>query len=147
LSIAENMFLSHDMMRKALVDWNKMYAESKKWLDYIGLNIDPQTKVKDLTVGKQQLIEIVKALSRKTEILILDEPTAALTESDVDQLKTILNDLKSKGVTCIYISHKLGEVIDLADQVTILRDGRTVGTLNKKEVTEDKIVTMMVGRE
>ncbi|TDK64190.1 xylose ABC transporter ATP-binding protein [Bacillus salipaludis] len=147
MSVAENIFLSHDLMRSKVIDWNKINTEAQKWLKYIGLDIDPETKVNQLTVGKQQLIEITKALTHHTDILILDEPTAALTESDVEILKGILMDLRSKGVTCIYISHKLGEVMALADSVTILRDGRTIGTYPISEMNEDKIIEKMVGRE
>ena len=147
MTVAENLFLSHDLMRSNIIDWNRIYAEAKKWLNHIGLDIDPQTKVGDLTVGKQQLIEITKALTKKTDILILDEPTAALTESDVEILINLLNDLRSNGVTCIYISHKLGEVMSLADSVTILRDGQTISTDPINELSEEKIVTKMVGRE
>ncbi|MBT2734019.1 xylose ABC transporter ATP-binding protein [Bacillus sp. ISL-7] len=147
MSIAENIFLGHDLMRRKVIDWNKINTEAQKWLQYIGLDIDPETKVNQLTVGKQQLIEITKALTHNTDILILDEPTAALTESDVEILKVILMDLRSKGVTCIYISHKLGEVMALADSVTILRDGQTIGTYPISEMNEDKIIAKMVGRE
>lgn len=147
MSIAENIFLGHDLMRKKIIDWNKINAEAQKWLSYIGLNIDPQTRLGELSVGKQQLIEITKALTNNADILILDEPTAALTESDVEILKGILRDLRSKGVTCIYISHKLGEVMSLADTVTILRDGKTISTNPISEMSEDKIITKMVGRE
>lgn len=147
LSVAENLFLGHELMRKRIINWNEIYVEAQKWLDHIGLNIDPQTKVADLTVGKQQLVEIAKALTKKTSILILDEPTAALTESDVEILIHLLQDLRSQGVTCIYISHKLGEVMSLADSVTILRDGQTISTNFIEELSEDKIVTKMVGRE
>ncbi|MBM7573035.1 xylose ABC transporter ATP-binding protein [Aquibacillus albus] len=146
MTVAENIFLSSDLMRKKIIDWNELYAQAQYWLDQIGLSIDPQTKLGELTVGKQQLIEIIKALTKKAEILILDEPTAALTESDVEILISLLKDLRAKGVTCIYISHKLGEVITLADSVTILRDGQTVSTDSIEELTEDKIVTKMVGR-
>ncbi|MFC5588904.1 xylose ABC transporter ATP-binding protein [Sporosarcina soli] len=147
MSVAENLFLSHDLMRARIIDWNKIYSEAQKWLDHIGLDIDPQTKVGHLTVGKQQLIEIAKALTQKTEILILDEPTAALTESDVDILIKLLNDLRAEGVTCIYISHKLGEVMTLADTVTIIRDGQTVSTDRIEDLSEEMIITKMVGRE
>ena len=147
MSIAENIFLGHDLMRRKVIDWNKINTEAQKWLQYIGLDIDPETKVNQLTVGKQQLIEITKALTHNTDILILDEPTAALTESDVEILKGILMDLRSKGVTCIYISHKLGEVMALADSITILRDGQTIGTYPISEMNEDKIIAKMVGRE
>ncbi|MCM3588257.1 xylose ABC transporter ATP-binding protein [Mesobacillus maritimus] len=147
MSVAENLFLSHDLMRAKVINWNKIYAEAQKSLDHIGLKIDPQTKVGDLTVGKQQLVEIAKALTKKTDILILDEPTAALTESDVEVLMGLLNELRDKGVTCIYISHKLGEVMALADSVTILRDGQTIGTDFIHDLTEQKIIAKMVGRE
>ncbi|AQQ54814.1 xylose ABC transporter ATP-binding protein [Planococcus lenghuensis] len=147
MSVAENLFLNHDLMRKKVINWNKIYVESQKWLDHIGLNIDPQTKVNALSVGKQQLIEIAKALTKKTDVLILDEPTAALTESDVDILMKLLHELREQGVTCIYISHKLGEVMALADTVTILRDGKTISTDPIEELSEEKIVTKMVGRE
>lgn len=147
MTIAENLFLSHDFMRAKIIDWNKIYSEAQKWLDYIGLDIDPQTKISTLTVGKQQLIEIAKALTQETDILILDEPTAALTESDVDILIKLLNDLRDQGVTCIYISHKLGEVMTLADTVTILRDGQTISTDPIEELSEESIITKMVGRE
>ncbi|WP_318615875.1 xylose ABC transporter ATP-binding protein [Sporosarcina sp. YIM B06819] len=147
MSVAENLFLSHDLMRAKIIDWNKIYAEAQKWLDHIGLDVDPQTKVGQLTVGKQQIIEIAKALTQKTEILILDEPTAALTESDVDILMKLLHDLRAEGVTCIYISHKLNEVMALADSVTILRDGQTISTDKIADLTEELIITKMVGRE
>jgi ABC-type sugar transport system ATPase subunit len=147
MSVAENLFLSHDLMRAKVINWNKIYAEAQKSLEHIGLHIDPQTKVGDLTVGKQQLVEIAKALTKKTDILILDEPTAALTESDVDVLMGLLNELRDKGVTCIYISHKLGEVMALADSVTILRDGQTISTDSIHDLTEQKIISKMVGRE
>jgi ABC-type sugar transport system ATPase subunit len=147
MTVAENIFLGHDYMRRKTVDWNTLYAEAQKWLQYIGLPIDPRTKVGELTVGKQQLIEIAKALTKNSDIIILDEPTAALTESDVEILVRILKDLRSKGVTCIYISHKLGEVMELADSVTVLRDGQTISTDSIESLNEDKIVAKMVGRE
>ncbi|MFB5166309.1 xylose ABC transporter ATP-binding protein [Parageobacillus toebii] len=147
MTVAENMFLGHELMRGKYVDWNLLYAEAQKWLQKIGLPIDPETKVGDLTVGKQQLIEIAKALTKEAKIIILDEPTAALTESDVFTLKNILRDLRSQGVTCIYISHKLNEVMELADTVTVLRDGKTVSTDPIDKLTEDRIIAKMVGRE
>lgn len=147
MTVAENLYLSNDLMRKPIINWDQLYVESQKMLDYIGLDIDPQTKVKDLTVGKQQLIEIAKALTNNAKILILDEPTAALTESDVEILIRLLNDLRDQQVTCIYISHKLTEVMELADTVTILRDGQTISTDSIKDLTEENIITKMVGRE
>lgn len=147
LSIAENLFLGHDLMRKSIINWNEIYRQSLIALKKVGLEVDPQLPVKQLSVGKQQLVEIAKALMKKTDILILDEPTAALTESDVALLIKLLNELRQQGVTCIYISHKLGEVMELADSVTILRDGQTIGTESIESLNEEKIITKMVGRE
>lgn len=146
MSVAENILLNNDLMRRKVIDWNLLYAESIKWLKQIGLDIDPQTKAKELSVGKQQLIEIAKALTSHAEIIILDEPTAALTESEVAILMNILRDLRAKGVTCIYISHKLSEVLEIADSVTVLRDGETISTDPIEDLTEEKIITKMVGR-
>ncbi|ALA71942.1 D-ribose transporter ATP-binding protein [Geobacillus stearothermophilus 10] len=147
MTVAENLFLGHELMRGKYIDWNRLYFEAQKWLQKIGLDIDPETKVRNLTVGKQQLIEIAKALSKNAKIIILDEPTAALTDSDVAILKNILCDLRSQGVTCIYISHKLNEVMELADTVTVLRDGQTISTDRIDLLTEEKIIAKMVGRE
>ncbi|QIZ67910.1 xylose ABC transporter ATP-binding protein [Geobacillus thermoleovorans] len=147
MTVAENLFLGHELMRGKYIDWNRLYFEAQKWLEKIGLDIDPETKVRNLTVGKQQLIEIAKALSKNAKIIILDEPTAALTDSDVAILKNILCDLRSQGVTCIYISHKLNEVMELADTVTVLRDGQTISTDRIDLLTEEKIIAKMVGRE
>lgn len=147
MTVAENLFLGHELMRGKYIDWNRLYFETQKWLQKIGLDIDPETKAGDLTVGKQQLIEIAKALSKNAKIIILDEPTAALTDSDVAILKNILCDLRSQGVTCIYISHKLNEVMELADTVTVLRDGQTISTDPIDQLTEERIIAKMVGRE
>ncbi|MER2105673.1 MAG: xylose ABC transporter ATP-binding protein [Solibacillus sp.] len=147
MTIAENLFLGHDLMRAPIINWNEIYKKSMVALQKVGLDLDPQIKVSELTVGKQQLIEIAKALTKETDILILDEPTAALTESDVALLVKLLNELRQQGVSCIYISHKLGEVMELADSVTILRDGKTISTNPIAEMTEEKIITKMVGRE
>ncbi|KZE95920.1 Xylose import ATP-binding protein XylG [Geobacillus stearothermophilus] len=147
MTVAENLFLGHELMRGKYIDWNRLYSEAQKWLQKIGLDIDPETKVRNLTVGKQQLIEIAKALSKNAKIIILDEPTAALTDSDVATLKNILCDLRSQGVTCIYISHRLNEVMELADTVTVLRDGQTISTDRIELLTEEQIIAKMVGRE
>jgi len=147
MTVAENLFLGHELMRGKYIDWNRLYSEAQKWLQKIGLDIDPETKVRNLTVGKQQLIEIAKALTKNAKIIILDEPTAALTDSDVATLKNILCDLRSQGVTCIYISHRLNEVMELADAVTVLRDGQTISTDRIELLTEERIIAKMVGRE
>lgn len=146
MSVGENMFLGNEPKKYGVIDWDVLYLETKKWLDYIGLNIDSETKVGQLGIGQQQLIEIVKAVSKNNEIIILDEPTAALTEHETGILIKILKELRQKGVTCIYISHKLSEVLSLADTVTVLRDGKTVGTEPIENLTEEKIISMMVGR-
>lgn len=147
MSVAENILLSNDLMRRKYIDWNLIFAESLKWLKEVGLDIDPQTKVKQLSVGKQQLVEIAKALTLNAKIIVLDEPTAALTKNEVEVLMGILRNLKKKGVTCIYISHKLSEVLEIADTVTVLRDGETISTDPIEKLTEETIITKMVGRK
>jgi D-xylose transport system ATP-binding protein len=147
MTVGENIFLGNEPRKYGVIDWDQLYVETKKWLDYIGLDIDPETKVGNLGIGQQQLVEITKALAKNNSIIILDEPTAALTESEVEILINILNQLRKKQVTCIYISHKLNEVLSLADTVTILRDGKTVGTETIENLTEEKIISLMVGRE
>jgi len=149
LSITENIFLGSEKARGGIIDWDLALLEARKWLDEVGLTTDPMEKVVNIGVGKQQLVEIAKALSKNAEILILDEPTAALNEEDSRHLLNILRKLKAKGVTCIYISHKLEEVLSIADSVTVLRDGRTVKSQTMDEdggMTEAKMISMMVGR-
>lgn len=148
LSIGENLFLGKEPSRFGIVDWDYIYKESEKWLEEVGLKgVSAEQPVGTLGIGKQQQVEIAKALSKKAQILILDEPTAALTEQEVEILLGILRRFKERGVTCIYISHKLNEVFEIADSVTILRDGQTIGTYPTKELTEDKVISLMVGRE
>ena len=131
------------------MDWNETIRRANEALKNVHLDVNPASKVKDLGVGKQQLIEIAKALSREVKLLILDEPTSALNENDSENLLNLLRDLKKHGVTCIMISHKLREVISIADTVTVLRDGRTICTLDAKkgEVSEGILIKHMVGRE
>lgn len=147
LSISENIYLGSKIGSRGIINWNELNSNASKWIKYVGLNDDPNTLIKDLGVGKQQMVEIAKALSKDAKILILDEPTAALTENEVKQLMTILNELRNKGVTCIYISHKLEEVLSISDTVTVLRDGKTIGKYPTCELNESKIISMMVGRE
>lgn len=149
MKVYENIFLGNEIRQRMRVDWNETIKRSRAALDKVGLNINPETKVKDLGVGKQQLVEIAKALSRNTQLLILDEPTSALNEGDSENLLNLLRGLKHQGVTCIMISHKLKEVIEIADRVTVLRDGQTICTLDshKGEVTEHVLIKHMVGRE
>ncbi len=147
LSVAENLFLGQEIARFGVVNWDRLYKESERWLKEVGLDISPQELTGNLGIGKQQLVEIAKALSKNANILILDEPTAALTEQEVGILLDILREFRRRGVTCIYISHKLNEVFALADTITVLREGRTVGTYPAAELDEARVISLMVGRE
>jgi putative multiple sugar transport system ATP-binding protein len=149
MTIYENIFLGHEIGNGFTVDWNETVKKAVEMLGRVRLSVNPSTKVKDLGIGKQQLVEIAKALSRDVKLLILDEPTAALNEDDCDNLLDLLRGLKQHGVTCVLISHKLKEVIRIADTVTVLRDGQTICTLNaaKGEVSEGVLIKHMVGRE
>jgi putative multiple sugar transport system ATP-binding protein len=150
LSIAENIFLGNERRgRGGLIDWNKANAEAGALLRRVGLHENPVTPVGQLGVGKQQLVEIAKALSKDVRLLILDEPTAALNDNDSAHLLDLLRRLKERGITSIMISHKLNEITAIADNVTVIRDGRTVETLSLHagEVTQERIIRGMVGRD
>jgi putative multiple sugar transport system ATP-binding protein len=149
LTVYENIFLGHEIKQGMVINWNETIKQAGIMLEKVKLNVNPELKVKDLGVGKQQLIEIAKALSRDVKLLILDEPTSALNESDSENLLNLLRGLKDQGVTCVLISHKLKEVIKIADTVTVLRDGKTICTLDahKGEVSENVLIKNMVGRE
>ena len=146
LSIAENIFLGNEHARYGIIDWNANETRTRALLSKVGLNEDPQTLITNIGVGKQQLVEIAKALSKEVQLLILDEPTASLSEKDSQALLDLLLEFKHQGITSILISHKLNEVSHVADHVTILRDGRTIETLERKDINEDRIITSMVGR-
>ena len=148
LSIYENIFLGHMDTRFGIINWNKYLKESKKYLDIVGLNEPPETKVSKLGVGKQQLVEIARALSKKTELLILDEPTSSLNDDESEKLLNLMLELKKQGITLVMISHKLNEVLKVADTVTILRDGKSISTydVKKDNLTEEMIIKDMVGR-
>ncbi|NUS40840.1 MAG: ATP-binding cassette domain-containing protein, partial [Terrabacter sp.] len=148
LSIAENIFLNNEQKgRGGLIDWNKTNFEAQKLLARVGLRENPTTKIMDIGVGKQQLVEIAKALSKEVKLLILDEPTAALNDEDSDHLLDLILHLKGQGITSIIISHKLNEIKKVADSVTVIRDGKTIETIAKQDVTEDRIIKDMVGRD
>ncbi|WP_410646099.1 multiple monosaccharide ABC transporter ATP-binding protein [Amycolatopsis sp. cmx-4-54] len=147
LSIAENIFLGNEKARGGLIDWNRTNQEAGELLRRVGLWENPVTPVLDIGVGKQQLVEIAKALSKEVKLLILDEPTAALNDDDSAHLLELLRGLRDDGVTCVLISHKLNEIAAIADSITILRDGRTIETLDASTVTEDRIIAGMVGRK
>jgi putative multiple sugar transport system ATP-binding protein len=149
LSIAENIFLGNEQATRGVIDWGASFTKTRELLKKVGLNESPAALITDLGVGKQQLIEIAKALSKEVKLLILDEPTASLNESDSDALLALLLELKDHGVSAILISHKLNEISKVADSITILRDGSTVETLDcrKEAISEDRIIKNMVGRE
>ena len=147
ITVAENVCLGKLDCKCGVVNWNAVYTRTMKILKEMGVDIDINKKVKDLGVGQQQLVEIAKALTLNANILILDEPTAALTEHEVDLLLAILHKLREKGVTCIMISHKLNEVFEIADNITVIRDGQSVATMKTTETCEDEVIRYMVGRE
>ncbi|GIQ71328.1 xylose import ATP-binding protein XylG [Xylanibacillus composti] len=148
MKVSENLFLGNEPRRFGIIQWDEVNRESERWLREVGLRgIKPDQIAGTLGIGQQQLVEIAKALSKHAKILILDEPTAALTEHEVEILLNILKDFRSRGVTCIYISHKLNEVFEIADTITVLRDGQTVATKPASELSEDQVISLMVGRE
>ncbi len=147
LTIAENIFLGREPANLGVINWHKMYKDASSLLKDLHLDIRPQTEVGNLGIGQQQLVEIAKALSHDAKLLVLDEPTAALTEAEVETLFTILRKLKERGVGMIYISHKLDEVFEMSDRITVLRDGQTVGTQPAAELDKDRVISLMVGRE
>ncbi|MCB1225015.1 MAG: sugar ABC transporter ATP-binding protein [Verrucomicrobiales bacterium] len=148
MTVAENIFLGWEPRRwGGLVDWPKVYREAKTLIDRFHVDLDPAAKVGDLGVGQKQLVEIVKALAKDSRILILDEPTAALAEHEVQTLMDILRDLRQRGMACIYISHKLDEVFALADRITVQRDGKTVITETTTALDRATVIRHMVGRE
>ena len=146
-SVAENIFVGRYPMRSILVDHEKMYEKAAQVLKEVHLNYDPRAKLKTLSVSQMQLVEIAKAVSADCKVLILDEPTSSLTAAEVEALFTIVDELRAKGVSIVYISHKMDEILRISDEVTIMRDGQYIGTWAAKELTTDMIITKMVGRE
>jgi putative multiple sugar transport system ATP-binding protein len=149
LSITENLFLGNERAKYGVIDWNESISKTKELLDRVGLHESPNTLITNMGVGKQQLVEIAKALAKKVQLLILDEPTASLNETDSEKLLQLLLQFKEHGISSILISHKLSEVSKVADSITILRDGATIETLDcrKDSITEDRIIRGMVGRD
>ncbi len=147
MTVGENVFLGKEPVENNVINWNKLYADTRDILTQYKLDIQPQAMVKHLGVGKMQMVEIAKALSENARVLILDEPTSALTEAEIDKLMEILQTLKAHGVTCIYITHKLEEFFRITDTVTVLRDGKAVTTQPTQALTREKLVNYMVGRE
>jgi len=146
LDIAANIFLGREPGSWGMIDHRQTWGEAEKLLKQVGLNVSPRTLVGDLTVGQQQMVEIAKALSINARILIMDEPTSSLSLHESEALFSVIRELKSRGVSIIYISHRLGEVNDLADRVVVLRDGENAGELDRDSISHDRMVQMMVGR-
>src|ERR1051325_972872 len=146
LSVGENIFLGREPRRFGVINWSELYSRAQKLLNDLHLSIDPRAPVQNLGIGQQQLVEIAKALSQDARILVLDEPTAALTESEVETLFGILSRRRERGVAMIYISHKLDEVFRMSSRVTVLRDGRPIGTDATSDLDEARVIAKMVGR-
>ena len=146
LTVAQNIYIGREPKKGIMIDDKKMEKDAAELFERIGVDIDPSVQLGTLTVGKQQMVEIAKSVSRDCKLLVLDEPTAALTQPEVEELFKIMNDLKAKGIGMIYISHRMDEINRISDRVTVMRDGEYVGTVNTAEVTKDDIVKMMVGR-
>lgn len=147
LKVYENIFIGRESMSGFLINDRENIKKTRELFDIIGVKIDPSAKVGDLTVGQQQMVEIAKAVSHDAKIVVFDEPTSALTQLEIKELFSIIRDLKSKGIGIIYITHRMDEVFEISDRITVLRDGTYVGTVQTKETTKDQLISMMVGRK
>lgn len=147
LTVAQNIFVGREPKKGFIIDDNKMIEDSKALLKKVGLDIDPRILVKELSVGKRQMVEIAKALSKKSRVLILDEPTAALSANETEELFKIMNELKEEGICLIYISHRMKEIFRISQRITIMRDGQYVSCEETKNIDEQKLIYLMVGRE
>lgn len=146
LTVAQNIYIGREFMKGKLIDDDKMNKEAKKLFQRLNIDIDPNEKIDNLTIGKQQMCEIAKAISHNAKVIVFDEPTAALTDSEIRELFTIIQDLRKKGIGIVYISHRMDEIKIITDRVTVMRDGAYVGTLITEDCTKDDIINMMVGR-
>jgi len=148
LTVAQNIFIGREPRRGAgfMLDEKAINAQTRQLLATLRIDLDPRTRVTDLTVAKQQMVEIAKALSFNSEVLIMDEPTAALTDAEIDELFRIIRQLRDEGVGIVYITHRLGELMQIADRITVMRDGRFIDTVDIHEISIDRIISMMVGR-
>ncbi len=147
LDVGSNIFLGREPLRMGLIDHAKIERESEKYLAMVGLNVSPRTLVNQLSIGQQQMVEIAKALSAKARVLIMDEPTSSLSTRETLKLFDVVKDLRKRGISIIYISHRLGEVKELADRVVVLRDGQNAGEIPREQIEHDRMVRMMVGRD
>jgi len=147
LSVTENIFLGNEQATNGVIDWDSSKKHAKELLDKVGLEVDPDLQISQISVAQQQLVEIAKAMSKKVKLLILDEPTASLNDNDSENLLELIKEFKAEGITSVIISHKLNEIMEIADRVTVLRDGQTIETLENEHLTEERIIKSMVGRE
>lgn len=147
MTVAENIFLGREPMKGAIVDSAKMYEDAQRLIDSYGFNISAKSMIRDLTIAQQQLVEIIKAISYNSKILVMDEPTSSISEKEVKFLFETMRNLTAKGVGIIYISHRMSELSEICDRVTVMRDGSYIGTRVVKETTNDELISMMVGRE
>lgn len=149
LSVGENIFIGHDSDKKgwSKIDWKKINEIAKKALDELGVDINPRTEVQQLPIARQQLVEIARALAFDSKLIVMDEPTSSLSAGEIEKLYQVIDNLKSKGISVIFIGHKMDELFRVADKFTILRDGNYVGTYDKDEMTEEKLIRLMVGRD
>lgn len=147
MMVAENIFLGREPVKMGLLDYKELFRQTKELLDHIGIDLDPAAKMKDLKVSDMQLVEIAKAVSYNSDIIIMDEPTSAITDREVEKLFTVIRELKGRGKGIIYISHKMDEVFKIADTITVFRDGQYIGTKSSEETNSREIISMMVGRE
>src|SRR6056297_13246 len=147
LTVAENIFLGDIYQKNGIIKWNTLYEEAGKLIESLGFEINPRTKLKNLSIAYQQVVEICKALSEEAKVLILDEPTAVLAPNEVKLLFRTLKTLKERGVSIIYISHRLEEIFEIADRAEVLKDGKLSGVVNVEETNRNEVINLMIGRE
>lgn len=147
MTIAENIFMGYEPVKKGLIDWNKMNQDALKWMEMVEIDAPPTELVENLSTAQKQCVEIAKCLSHNAKIIILDEPTSSLSEREVRTLFKLIAKLKKEGISIIYISHRMEEIFEIGDRVTVFRDGEKIDTLNIKDTTEQKLIQLMIGRE
>lgn len=147
LNVMDNMFMGRMKSRNGLVSWKEMERLTRDYLSQVGMELDPHSIIRDLSISQRQLIEIAKAVSMNASLIIMDEPNSSLSESETNRLFQVINDLKSRNVAVIYVSHKINEVLQISDRISVLRDGQYIGTVDKKDATVDSVIEMMVGRK